>query len=486
MNKSHRHGAAIAAPLILLMFASCASTSSDRALQEKLRFLQFSEGSDPEAESVAQKVMERVENLRKLQFKNPVRKAFMTRERLGQFLEMESQNSHDEDSERSDQISFELFGLLKSGQNLVQCAKGLQTQQIAGFYDAEVKALFLVNDHEPANGAQEVENDQETMAHELCHALDDQYYDLNAIDKALEDADPGNNDRQFAWASVCEGSAMILTIQFFADGFDIADVVNNKINKNEFSDHDDGANNPDGEPEGHSRIAGEISRNSDDDMRDFPPILVRSLTDRYFSGAAFLTKGKGLFSKAEAADLDIAFENPPLSSEQVLHPEKYWDPSQRDDPRKVIINNRGIIDILGKDWRKLGEGNLGELGIAVLTDETEAEDLNGDSPMESFMSMGRTTLESEGWDGDLYQTFERPGGAMMMVWVSVWDRALDARQMNANLKHGDGVTVVSRISGDTLVAVFGRGVGPNEMDRVAGTVLASVRTEELPALKLGN
>ena len=70
--------------------------------------------------------------------------------------------------------------------------------------------------------------------------------------------------------------------------------------------------------------------------------------------------------RVKACDLERAFRDPPVSWEQVLHPEKYWNAYGLDLPRPVAIPD--LSPKLGDGWALSGEGGLGELILAILTD----------------------------------------------------------------------------------------------------------------------
>lgn len=442
----------------------------------KADFLKTTNSDDPAVIALAETVESKVEEARKLKFKEPVRKAQIDRKQLLQYLEIDLRENADPVGERVDQVAFELFGLLESGQDLMQISKDLQTNEIAGFYDPEVKALFVLKD------SPDDELDEETMAHELCHALEDQYYNLKAVDDELEKIDRYNNDRNFAWASVCEGSAMLLTIQYGMEGMNFSDLADTtdmeSVETDPAPEEDPNAN----EVDARTRPMGAGELHSATDMMNAPPILTRSLMDRYISGATFLTRAGLIVQSANDSDLERAFADPPLSSEQIYHPEKYWDPKLRDDPR--IVKSEDVTYLLGKNWKKIGSNVLGEIGVAVLTDETEEEDAAGTDMSELLLTPNRTTIESEGWDGDLYTVYENNAGAAIVVWTSVWDAPIDAKQMEAAVRGPEGVLTTTKIKGDQLVAVYGRGVEKSLLQTIADRSLATLSTQDPVPLKI--
>ena len=88
-----------------------------------------------------------------------------------------------------------MFGLLPDSMDLRRFLLELLTEQIVGYYDPAQKTLYVVEDA-PRDLA------GVTVMHELIHALQDQYVNLDSIQKTT-----GNSDRQAAAQAVLEGQA---------------------------------------------------------------------------------------------------------------------------------------------------------------------------------------------------------------------------------------------------------------------------------------
>jgi len=105
--------------------------------------------------------------------------------------------------------------------------------------------------------------------------------------------------------------------------------------------------------------------------------------------------------------LNATYSDPPLSTEQVLHPEKYFE--KRDNPIMIMIPelSPGI-----EGGKKIYEDTWGEFGIRAmiaswLGDRSEAE------------------LAAGGWGGDRLAVYAHPGGDAV-AWYTTWDSADDA------------------------------------------------------------
>src|SRR5262249_41851915 len=149
--------------------------------------------------------------------------------------------------------------------------------------------------------------------HELTHALEDQYYDL---DKRLVEAGR-DDDLVFARSAVHEGSATIVMSLVMAKGIQEGWISRKDLEALSESD------------------VGKAEK-----LAAAPPVLRRELLGTYLLGVSFLLRGNtsALSSgKFPVADVDTAYRAGPVSSEQILHPDKYWDAAHRDAPRRVLI-----------------------------------------------------------------------------------------------------------------------------------------------------
>lgn len=113
------------------------------------------------------------------------------------------------------------------------------------------------------------------------------------------------------------------------------------------------------------------------------------------------------------ADEDAAeklLANPPASTEQILHPEKYVG-SEKDLPTSVALPN--LASLLGGSWKEHQRSNVGEFSIRTL--------------FETWREWGTATSVAAGWDGDRYVYLEN-GNDYAMVWKTVWDTEKDASE----------------------------------------------------------
>jgi len=129
---------------------------------------------------------------------------------------------------------------------------------------------------------------------------------------------------------------------------------------------------------------------------------------------------------APKGDLERAFTDPPVSWEQVLHPEKYWTAGARDLPRPVAVPD--LASTLGDGWALSDEGGVGEMLLAILTDP-KADQFD---PATFPQPRTWTNEAASGWGGDRWQLYRR-GDDTVTVLATVWDTEKDAREFRKAL-----------------------------------------------------
>jgi hypothetical protein len=251
------------------------------------------------------------------------------------------------------ELSLKALGLIPESMDLEAYYPQLLTSQIAGFYDPHRKVLAVVDrpggllGREAAAefGAELVRKMEDgLLVHELTHVLQDQHFDLDRLSDPDPLSDPG-----VARLALVEGDASLvmfdelvqMPIEKLAEARDLLGQLLSDVGT------DDGA------PAAGMKLPGEK------EMAAAPPWFREMLLFSYSQGAAFCLEvrrrgGQKLLDHAFAAD-------PPRSSEQILHPEKWY--GRRDDPIKIVWPDLGR-ELPG--YAKAAEGQLGEEGIRVL------------------------------------------------------------------------------------------------------------------------
>ncbi len=288
----------------------------------------------------------------------------------------------------ADEIIQKMLGLIPPDMDLLAESMRLLKDQVGGFYDPTTKTFYLM-DNCPQQLAKIV------LSHELGHALDDQLYDIDGTMKAVSD----RSDMALAYQAVVEGSGTSVMTRWSKDHVKLMD------------------------------LAGMTSMQEEQtaSMARSPMILWKPLLAAYLKGAAFLARTEnvmqGQLKFATNTDLDLAFRKPPTSTEQILHPEKYWDAEHRDDPIDVKQSVTGLPD----EWKLLRRDAMGEMAIAIWSISPAERAKVGAKEINNAMGMEYTSPVSEGWGGDELVLLGMDK-ARALRWLTVWDSERDAAE----------------------------------------------------------
>jgi hypothetical protein len=123
-----------------------------------------------------------------------------------------------------------------------------------------------------------------------------------------------------------------------------------------------------------------------------------------------LTWTRALYQNGGWATVSRAFKTLPQSSEQILHPPKYFI---HEAPVKVSLPD--LRPSLGPGWRRIEADVNGEWSFYLILDE--------------FLKSAPTSKQAAaGWAGDRYATYENTSGQSVYVSLSAWDTPKDARE----------------------------------------------------------
>lgn len=129
-----------------------------------------------------------------------------------------------------------------------------------------------------------------------------------------------------------------------------------------------------------------------------PPFVWKPILGLYAQGQAFLARQARLGPLGAApkqGDVARALAAPPRTTEELLHPARYWDPTQREPETPVGFD----IETLPDGWEVVHEDSLGELVLALLATPPEQRRGLSASPL-GIAEVRFTSSAAEGWDGD--------------------------------------------------------------------------------------
>ncbi len=294
------------------------------------------------------------------------------RERLGENLE-----EGREDIEMADGI-YTTLGILDADDDLFDVLVNLYSGSVLGFFDTDEDKIYVVDDDDDLSAREIL-----TYAHEYAHALQHRNFDLKAGFDKLDHAD---TDRSLAYRGLVEGDATIVEVLYF---------------NYEFT----------GEQQ---QAARQESTSSDDPFVDAPRLVRDSLLFPYTRGFEFTVQ---LFQQAGGwALIDDAFANPPVSTEQVLHLDKFLD---SETPVPVEIPD--LAAALGDGWTEMGQDTLGEFLLASYL-ATHAE--------ETADGIAAASSAAAGWGGDRLALWQHADGGLVLAWRLAWDTEQDATEFH--------------------------------------------------------
>jgi hypothetical protein len=293
---------------------------------------------------------------------------FLTPAELRAYLREVVDSEYPPDKARADERTLVAFDLIAPGLDLRQARLELLEQNIAGFYDErpERRRLYVVSDKESLTPLNQL-----VLAHEMRHALQDQDADVHAV---VPDAVGDFDDRRLAYLAVLEGDATLIMERFLRQRLE----------------H--------GGPSLPELLEFELPTSA---MPGAPAILRDQMVLPYVIGTPF---ARELERKAGWAEVRKAWHVPPESTEQVLHPEKYW---AHEVPLPV------------------------EVGYAPEGATVVAEGVLGEAYMRTLLGEG-SAAAAAGWGGDRFRVFGLSGNTLL-VWHARWDTETDAREAEAAL-----------------------------------------------------
>ncbi|HEV7665095.1 MAG TPA: hypothetical protein VGQ62_16305 [Chloroflexota bacterium] len=265
----------------------------------------------------------------------------------------------------ADQKQWVALGLIKSTDDVVQIQLSLLTDQVIGVYDPDTKSLIVVGDQGAFGPTEKM-----TYAHEFNHALQDQWFDLNGLAPKHNDS----SDRSLAIHAVIEGDAIMLQTLWASQNLTQDELIQ------------------------MSRAA---ASSPDDSLARVPLIVRTELLFPYVEGFNFVRNAYRQGGNKYAA-IDELFKNPPVSTAQLLHFEKYAN-----DVQPVDVQLPDLASQLEGGWRRVGSGVLGELDTRVLLEQWGTD--HGDA-----------MRVASGWAGDRWQLVEKDGRSAIVV-KSTWE-----------------------------------------------------------------
>jgi len=314
------------------------------------------------------------------------------------------------------ELSLRKFGLAPNDFEYRSFMIKLLTEQVAGYYDPKAQEFYLAD-------WLDLEGQKPVMAHELTHALQDQHFNLRRFEKWPH----GESDAELAVHSLVEGDATLAMMIYMAKNPLVALAFSRSLTTGVATEQYDQA----------------------------PRAMRESLIFPYREGSEWATQ---LYKRGGWSMVSNAFTKLPLSSEQILHAEKYFkyerpikivlpdvtnllnagskqqsavgtqqsaNSNQRSanskqqraagNQQSAISNQKSIRRLPTLGWHRINTDVNGEWGYYLVLDQF----LN---------AAAESKRAAAGWGGDRYALYEGPNGELFLAQVAVWDTENDARE----------------------------------------------------------
>ncbi len=295
-------------------------------------------------------------------------------------------------------LTLQAMGLLTADQDIRRLTARLLEGQVLGFYDYTKERMVVVSDAGLTPEA------RVTYAHEYTHALQDSAFDAGARLDALT-----GDDAIGAYQALVEGDATLLMFQWaFAH-----------LSPDEL---------------------GQVGATPLPDMTGIPDWMIQQLQWPYLAGLNFLASVSGMSvvpgAGANWEAVDEVYADPPASTEQVIHPDKYIS-----GEAPLVVEAPAVADALGTGWEDLSPNTAGEAMISIWLAE-----LGAVSP----------DAAAAGWGGDRQVVASGPNGEWALAWRMVWDTPADTQEFFAAGQEldptaGTTMSILRPASGETLV-----------------------------------
>ena len=361
-------------------------------------------------------VLKETSEIRELAILRPVKSGAQSRAEIEHMLIKNLNEQMTAAQMRATEVSLRKFGLAPNDFEYRSNIIKLLTEQVAGYYDPKAQEFYLAD-------WLELEGQKPVMAHELTHALQDQHFNLRRFEKWPH----GDSDAELAVHALVEGDATLAMTVYMA---------RNPLVALAFS---------------RSLTTGVATEQFD----KMPRAMRESLIFPYLQGSEWATQ---LYRKGGWSEVSNAFTKLPLSTEQILHADKYYkyerpikivlpdvtsllsagsrqqtansnQQSANSKQQRAVGNQQSAISIqksarrlptahrpLPTDsWRRIDSDVNGEWTYYLILDEFLK------APLESKRA-------TAGWAGDRYALYEGPNGQVFLAQVAVWDTENDARE----------------------------------------------------------
>jgi hypothetical protein len=255
------------------------------------------------------------------------------------------------DRARRAEGTLKALGIIDPGVNLADQVKRLSTGSVTVFYDVKANELIVKNG--PLTSFV-----LKTIVHEMVRADYDQHFELDRPALVNPDDESG-----VAWDSLVEGTAKRIETRFVSA---LPDGDKKSVQTEE------------------QRIAGQLPK-------DLPDYVLVQYAFPFGAGPKFADT---LMTNGGPAKVNAAYQAPPTTTEQIIHPEKFLageGPKALADP--------------AADGAVIRSGSLGQLGLTMM--------------LAQVLDSGDAESASDGWGADRYVAWQNGGQTCVRLSIQM-------------------------------------------------------------------
>ncbi len=319
-----------------------------------------------------EEVLRETSEIRKLPVLRSVKSGAQTRAEIEQMLIKNLNENSTPEQMRASSLALRKFGLAPADFDLRSFIIKLYTEQVAGYYEPKTQQFYLAD-------WISLDEQKPVMAHELTHALQDQHFNLRRLEKWPKH----DSDAELAAHALVEGDATVVMMQY---------IMRSPLRQLAMF---------------KSMVTGGSS--ATEQIEKAPRVLRETLLFPYTQGSFFASE---IYKRGGWELVSKSYEYLPKSTEQILHPEKYF---AREEPL-AKIEWKNISGFLGKNWKMIDHDVNGEWGYYLILDQF-------------IQSTDESRRAVAGWNGDRYVLYEGPTkDDVLIAQYTYWDTEQDAQE----------------------------------------------------------
>ncbi len=319
-------------------------------------------------------ILAEIHKITGLELTRPIKRSIITREEIRDLIERRLKEETTPEEIRAEELTLKMFGFVGEDFDLAKQYVDVLTEQATALYDYRTKELYLAT--WTPEDLQEV-----ALVHELAHALADQHFDLGKYVSKSRGA-----DGDLARSAVLEGQASWIMVEY----------AMRQSGKSMLES---------------PLLAVAAASASRFEAGQYPayssaPLYIReSLLFPYTEGLLFQ---QAVIEKHGAAGFSEVFRKPPVSSQQILDPEAYFEQRIPTKPRIPKVR-------LGRGYKTLSQGEVGQWDHSIL--------------LKQFIGEEEARELSPHWRGAYFKLREnKASGQAVLAYAVEWSSPERARR----------------------------------------------------------